>query len=138
MSVEFSYIRPATIDEPKVSRWIQNVVEEHEGLLGEIFIQFVSDEHLLEINRESLDHDYYTDIITFDYVAGELISGDLFISVDRVGENAAKIGASFDYELHRVIIHGVLHLIGYADKTEEDSADMREAEDDCLKMLFEK
>jgi rRNA maturation RNase YbeY len=86
-------------------------------------------------NRTSLGHDYYTDILTFNYVAEELINGDLFISVDRVSDNAVTNGVSFDQELSRVVIHGVLHLLGYEDSTEDDIVEMRAEEDYCLNIL---
>jgi rRNA maturation RNase YbeY len=89
----------------------------------------------LEKNRDFLAHDYYTDIITFDYSDGEIISGDLLISIDRVGENSQLMKVSFEEELHRVIIHGVLHLIGFKDKTNSDKQKMTSAENDALKTL---
>ena len=97
--------------------------------LGEISIILCSDKYLLEINIEYLKHSYYTDIITFNYVEGNVISGDLFISVDRVKENSTKFITGFIKELYRVIFHGILHLIGYNDKTEEEQKIMREKED---------
>ncbi len=97
--------------------------------LGEISIILCSDKYLLEINIEYLKHNYYTDIITFNYVEGNVISGDLFISVDRVKENSTKFITGFIKELYRVIFHGILHLIGYNDKTEEEQKIMREKED---------
>ena len=89
----------------------------------------------MEKNRDFLAHDYYTDIITFDYSDGEIISGDLLISIDRVGENSQLMKVSFEEELHRVIIHGVLHLIGFKDKTNSDKQKMTSAENDALKTL---
>ena len=100
---------------------------------GDISVIFCSDEYLLKINEQYLDHNYYTDIVTFDYVENAVISGDLFISVDRVAENAEKYGNPFIEELHRVIIHGVLHLVGYNDKTVKEQSLMREKEDFYLK-----
>ena len=95
---------------------------------GEITIVFCTDDYLLEINKTYLNHDFYTDIITFDYTMNGVISGDLFISVDRVKDNAESFSVSFDNELKRVIYHGVLHLCGYKDKTEKDEKEMREKE----------
>ena len=95
---------------------------------GEITIVFCTDDYLLEINKTYLNHDFYTDIITFDYSENDLVSGDLFISVDRVNDNAGSFSVSFDNELKRVIYHGVLHLCGYKDKTEKDAKEMREKE----------
>jgi probable rRNA maturation factor len=95
---------------------------------GEITIIFCTDDYLLEINKTYLNHDFYTDIITFDYSENDLVSGDLFISIDRVNDNAESFSVSFDNELKRVIYHGVLHLCGYKDKTEKDEKEMREKE----------
>ncbi len=100
-----------------------------------IAIILCSDEYLLDINKKFLSHDYYTDIITFDYTEGKRISGELYISIDRVKENAKQLGVSFPNELHRVMIHGVLHLCGYKDKTRKDREMMRTKEDQKLKML---
>jgi probable rRNA maturation factor len=93
---------------------------------------FCSDEHLLQINKDHLQHDYYTDIITFDYTVEDIISGDLFISVDRVQDNADEFDVLFQDELHRVCVHGLLHLCGYKDKSDEDEKRMREKEDEML------
>ncbi len=99
---------------------------------GEIVIIFCSDEYILEINKKHLNHDYYTDIITFDYCVENIISGDLYISIDRVKENAKTFNDSFLNELTRVVIHGVLHLCGYSDKTEVDQKNMRNLENKYL------
>jgi len=111
------------------SKWL-NFVAQHEGRkLGDISVIFCSDPYILDVNKKYLQHDYYTDIITFDYCEGDVLSGDLFISVDSVRENASFYGTDFENELNRVIVHGVLHLIGYDDHTEEDIAVMRSKED---------
>ena len=102
------------------SRWLKR--------LGDISVIFCSDNYILDVNIKYLKHDYYTDIITFDYCEGNRLSGDLFISIDSVRENAAFYGTEFADELNRVIVHGVLHLIGYDDHTEEDIAVMRAKE----------
>ncbi len=94
----------------------------------------MSDEQLLAMNKQYLNHDYYTDIITFDYSESSLISGDLFISVDRVRENAKQLKVSFNEELHRVMVHGVLHLLGFSDKSKAQAQTMRKQEDEALKM----
>ena len=99
---------------------------------GEIVIIFCSDEYILEINKKHLNHDYYTDIITFDYCVENFISGDLYISIDRVKENAKTFNDSLLNELTRVVIHGVLHLCGYSDKTEVDQKNMRNLENKYL------
>lgn len=116
----------------KVRRWISEVIQRRGMAVGNIGYLFCDDEYLLDANRRYLDHDTYTDIITFDYVAGGLISGDIMISTDRVGENARKFKVSFEQELHRVIIHGVLHLLGQGDKSAEEAAEMRRQEEEAL------
>lgn len=112
----------------KIRLWIRNAITDEGFDLEAINFIFTSDEHLLTINKEHLDHDYYTDIITFNYNEDKSISGDLFISIDRVKDNAKKLKISFTTELHRVMIHGVLHLIGYNDKTEQEISEMRAKE----------
>ncbi|WP_341900503.1 rRNA maturation RNase YbeY [Fluviicola taffensis] len=112
--------------------WYSNVCEVEGKELGEISIIFCSDEHLLQMNKEYLQHDYYTDIITFDYSEESLVSGDLFISVDRVQDNADEFDVLFQDELHRVCVHGLLHLCGYKDKSDEDEAVMRLKENEML------
>lgn len=111
------------------SKWLKFVAHSEARRLGDISIIFCSDQYILDVNRKYLNHDYYTDIITFDYCEGDLLSGDLFISIDSVHENAAFYGTAFENELNRVIVHGVLHLIGYDDHTEEEIAQMRSKED---------
>ena len=102
--------------------------------LGEIAYIFCSDEKILEVNRQYLQHDYYTDIITFDYCEGDRLSGDLFISLDTIRTNAEQFGAAYDDELHRVIIHGILHLCGINDKGPGEREIMEEAENKALAM----
>ena len=116
----------------KVQKWLSEVILRRGKSVGNINYLFCDDEYLLGVNRQYLDHDTYTDIITFDYVAGGLISGDILISYERVGENAAKFGVPFEQELHRVIVHGVLHLLGQGDKSDEESAQMRRLEEEAL------
>jgi len=117
--------------------WYVDVVSGYKKELGDITVIFCSDEYLLEMNREHLDHDYYTDIITFDYTEGKVVSGDLFISLDRVRDNAESEKVSFRDEVHRVCVHGVLHLCGLKDKSEEDEVAMRAAENLALeKRMF--
>lgn len=111
------------------SKWLKDVADRESRRLGDISVIFCSDEYLLDVNRKYLNHDYYTDIITFDYCEGPVLSGDLFISVDSVRENASFYGTEFADELNRVIVHGVLHLIGYDDHSEEDISIMRSKED---------
>ena len=119
-------------DESKVKRWITAVIGGQEKRVGNISYLFCDDAYLLNINRTYLDHDTFTDIITFDYVEGSVVSGDILISVERVRENALLFSSSFERELLRVIIHGVLHLLGQADKSDEDAAEMRRKEDVAL------
>lgn len=113
----------------QVEEWIAATVLAEGKLVGGITYIFCSDEYLLKVNQEHLKHDFYTDIITFDYTENDLISGDLFISIDRVKENAEELKIPFEYELHRVMIHGVLHLLGYKDKTKKHKTEMTAKED---------
>lgn len=110
------------------SRWLKFVAQAEAKKLGDIGIIFCSDNYILDVNIKYLEHDYYTDIITFDYCEGDRLSGDLFISIDSVRENASFYGVDFPTELNRVIVHGLLHLIGYDDHSEEDIAMMRAKE----------
>lgn len=112
--------------------WFSQVCALEEKTLGEISVIFCSDEYLLEMNQTHLNHDYYTDIITFDYSIENEVSGDLFISIDRVADNAQEFSSAFTDELNRVCVHGLLHLCGYKDKSPEDEALMRSKEDDML------
>ena len=115
-----------------IKKWIDVVIKKEKRKLGEIHYVFVSDEELLEMNEQFLKHNTYTDIITFDYSEGKTINGDIFISIDRVKDNASKFKTEFNDELHRVIIHGVLHLCGYKDKTKKDASLMRKMEENSL------
>lgn len=120
-----------------VSEWIKRCVLAEGRVVGDIVIVFCSDSYILETNRQYLNHDYYTDIITFDYSQDEILSGDLIISVDTVRSNAKEYGVTFHVELMRVIIHGVMHLAGYKDKSEEEAVVMRSKEDAALALLEE-
>ncbi len=111
------------------NRWLKMVAGSEIKTLGDISIIFCSDNYILDVNLRYLHHDYFTDVITFDYCKGDKLSGDLFISVDSVRENAIEFGTEFDEELHRVIVHGLLHLIGYDDHTPEEQKVMRAKED---------
>lgn len=121
-----------SLDERKVSRWIRSVAADYGFSVGNINYIFCSDERELEVNRQFLGHDYYTDVITFDYTAGKTLNGDIFISLDTVRSNAEMVGATFEDELRRIIIHGVLHLTGQGDKTPETKAQMTEKEEKAL------
>ena len=123
------------IDQVATTAWVNAVAKAHGKRCGAIAYVFVDDEKILEVNREFLQHDYYTDIITFDYTEGNKISGDLFISLDTVRTNAEDVGATYEEELHRVIIHGILHLCGYKDKSDSEAAQMRAKEDFYLARL---
>ena len=116
------------------NRWLRLVAESEIRRIGEISIIFCSDNYILDVNQKYLQHDYFTDIITSDYCAGEKHSGELFISVDSVRENAIEYGAEFKDELNRVIVHGLLHLIGYDDHCDEDIAQMRAKENYYLSL----
>lgn len=116
-----------------LKKWIQETISLENKQAGDITVLFCSDEYILTINNQYLKHDYYTDIITFDYCVENIISGDLIISIDRVKENSLDRGELFLDELHRVIIHGILHLLGYKDKSEAESKEMREKENFYLK-----
>ena len=132
LDVEMPPIEPL-----RVKVWIGEVVEKYRKTVGELYYYFCSDEKLLEINRERLGHDFYTDIVTFPLTDCEtVLSSEFCISIDRIKENAVTFGRSFESELHRVIIHGVLHLIGFDDHTEEDEKEMHEKEEEALKLLF--
>ena len=123
------------LDERKVSRWIRAVAAEYGFGVGNIHYIFCSDERELEVNRQFLGHDYYTDIITFDYSTESTLNGDIFISLDTVRSNAAEVGVSFEEELHRILIHGVLHLTGQGDKTPETKAEMTRKENLAIQKL---
>lgn len=120
-----------------IKKWIKTIIEQNEKRCKDINIIFCSDPSILEINNQFLGHDYYTDIITFDYCEGRDISGELYISIDTVKANAEEYEQPFETELHRVIIHGILHLLGWDDHCEEDIAEMRAAEDSALALLAE-
>ena len=138
MAIQFSFQTnyPLT-SRTKIKQWIKQVIEAKGKKTGNITYIFCDDEYLLEVNKQYLQHDYYTDVITFDYVENDLISGDIFISTDRVRENALAFGSSETEELHRVIIHGALHLLGLKDKSEKEASQMRQAENEALKLLNE-
>lgn len=136
MNIEFNNIDVNTrIKKGETSLWLTKVALKHSVEIAQLSYNFCSDEYLLEVNRKHLDHDYYTDIITFDL--GELsgvIEGDIYISVDRVRANAKENASSFADELQRVMAHGLLHLIGFGDKTPKEIVAMRKAENDCLEL----
>ena len=128
------------VEEPRLRKklvrsWIEEVARSYDRKVGELCYQFCGDERILQTNQDFLDHDYYTDIITFDESEGDRRAGDMLISLDTVRSNAEQIGTDYAEELHRVIIHGVLHLCGLNDKTDEDEERMRQAEESALSLL---
>lgn len=137
MSITFNTERVAfpAIDREAVSRWIEQVAAKYGKKCGEIGYIFCDDDRILEVNRAFLQHDYYTDIITFDYCMGNTLSGDLFISLDTVRTNAEQLGVAYDTELHRVIIHGILHLCGIDDKAPGAREVMEQCENEALAMF---
>ncbi|MFC6860682.1 rRNA maturation RNase YbeY [Zunongwangia atlantica] len=122
-------------DEDVYKNWINRVISSEGKRLGEISYIFCDDDYLLDINQRFLDHDTYTDIISFDDSMGNLLNGDIYISTERVHENALEFNEDFETELKRVIIHGILHYCGYKDKSEEDAALMREKESEKIKLF---
>ena len=121
-----------TLDERKINRWIKAVAADYGFTVGNINYIFCSDERELEVNRQFLGHDYYTDIITFDYSTPSVLNGDIFISLDTVRSNAEQLNIPFEDELRRILIHGILHLTGQGDKTPETKAQMTEKEEKAL------
>ena len=134
-SIEFFFedVKNVPIHEKILILHLNSLIENELKNTGDISVIFCSDEYLLKMNKEYLDHDYYTDIITFDYVEGNVISGDLFISLDRIAENAKTFDTTLLKELYRVVFHGVLHLVGYKDKTDDEEREMRKKENYYLK-----
>lgn len=124
----FENIDEFTLSE-NLKQWMENIITTEGKKLGDINYIFCNDEYLLKINQDYLQHDYYTDIITFDYVKSKTISGDIFVSIERVKDNAYTLFKDFNSEFHRVLAHGILHLCGYKDKTEEEEKMMRSKED---------
>ena len=134
--INYNYLFDFKLDtETNYDLWITEACSTEGFLIHELNYIFCDDDYLLKINQDYLQHDYLTDIITFDYVSGKNVSGDLYISIDRVKENAEEFNASFDNELKRVMIHGVLHLMGYSDKTEAATAEMRAKEEEKIKLF---
>ena len=125
-------------DGNKYTSWIKNVLESENAQLGELSYIFCTDEYLMELNQKYLEHNSYTDIITVDYSEKDIISGEIYISVDRVRENALHFNEEFNKELQRVMAHGVLHLLGYKDKTEKEREEMRTKENEKIKMFHVK
>lgn len=134
--ITFNYETEFVLEnEEQITFWVKTVIQNEGYKVGEINYIFCSDEYLHKINVEFLQHDTFTDIISFDYTLGKIINGDIYISIDRVKENAQDYNTTFADELHRVMIHGILHYAGYKDKTEEDKKLMRNKENDSLLIL---
>ncbi len=138
MSISFNTenIELPEINKSRVSNWIKDIASKYNKRVGELSYLFCDDNKILEVNRQYLQHDFYTDIITFDYSERNKISGDIFISLDTVRSNAQLFDTNFIDELHRVIIHGVLHLCGIDDITDEQEREMRKAEEEALALLI--
>jgi probable rRNA maturation factor len=134
--VEFNYETIFQIeDENRLGKWIENVASKNGFEVGEINYIFCDDDYLLKLNVEFLKHDTLTDVISFDNTLGKLINGDIFISVERVVENAKEYNDSFEDELHRVMVHGILHYMGFKDKSDDEIKQMRTAENSALLLL---
>lgn len=135
ISYQTDGVKMPVLKKREMTAWIKEVAASYGKKIGEIAYIFCSDEKILEVNREYLQHDYYTDIITFDYCEGNLLSGDLFISLDTVKTNAEEFKTEYEEELHRTIIHGILHLCGINDKGEGEREIMEAAENKALAMF---
>ncbi|MNE10646.1 Endoribonuclease YbeY [compost metagenome] len=134
--INFNYENDFTLgNEDAIAIWLSTVIESEKKKEGEINYIFCDDEYLHKINLEYLNHDTLTDIISFDYTMGNELNGDIFVSVERVKDNALDFNVSFDEELRRVLVHGLLHYCGYKDKSEEDELKMRAKEDEKLAMF---
>ncbi|MBO6117216.1 MAG: rRNA maturation RNase YbeY [Bacteroidales bacterium] len=137
MSINFTTQTPLKFNNRlKTKAWIKQIISLYGKKCGDISYIFTDDESVLKVNRQFLNHDTYTDIITFDYVQDDVISGDIYISAQRVKENAKEFNVTFDNELHRVIIHGVLHLLGFKDHSPEEDKQMRQKENEALEIFY--
>lgn len=126
---------PSFFSDTRIRQWLDMIAVHYSKTIGNISFIFCDDEYILSVNRQYLKHDYYTDVITFDYCQGDLLAGDVFISLGTVKSNAKQYETDYENEFYRVVCHSVLHLIGFKDKTEPDSALMRENENICLDIL---
>ena len=135
VSIHFEDTETLDLDPGFFGLWLGDICLSENRVLGAVALVMCSDEYLLKLNKDHLNHDYYTDIITFDYCEGLMVGGDLFISIDRVRENAGALDELFHVELRRVVAHGVLHLIGFQDKTEDESFTMRAKENEALALF---
>lgn len=130
--IQFFYENLPESVNTEYKKWLEDLILSEEKKLGEINYIFCDDEYLLKVNQDYLQHDYYTDIITFDYVKGKTISGEIFVSLQRISDNASTLSRNYEEELRRVLAHGILHLCGYKDKSEEEELQMRGKEDHYL------
>ena len=128
-------VKAPKLEKRKTNAWIKTVAAKYDKKIGEIAYIFCDDAKILEVNKTYLQHDYFTDIITFDYCEGVVLNGDIFISLDTVRTNAQEFGVTFENELHRILIHGILHLCGQEDKTPEARLEMTRKENDALQMI---
>lgn len=128
-------VKMPALKKREVNAWIRTVAAKYGKKVGEVAYIFCDDAKILEVNRQYLQHDYYTDIITFDYCDGNTLHGDIFISLDTVRSNAQEFGVSFDNELHRILIHGILHLCGQNDKAPADHKEMTRKENEALALI---
>lgn len=119
----------------KIKAWLKRIIDTEKYALEQLNFVFCSDEYLHKLNLQYLEHDTYTDIITFDYTTEKCLEGDIYISIDRVSENAIKLKVDFDEEVNRVMAHGVLHMMGFKDKSTTDKREMRQREESCLSLL---
>ena len=134
--ISFNYESDFSLEQEEVyASWVETIVESENKILGEISYIFCDDEYLHTINMQYLNHDTLTDIISFDYTEGDIISGDIFVSIERVEDNAKDFNVPFDEELKRVLAHGVLHYCGYKDKSDEDVLLMRTKEEEKIKLF---
>ncbi|CAD7805848.1 Endoribonuclease YbeY [Chryseobacterium aquaeductus] len=127
--IQFFYENIAESVSTDYSKWLEDIILSEQKKLGDINYIFCDDEYLLKINQDYLQHDYYTDIITFDSVKGKTINGEIFVSLQRISDNASTLLKNYEEELRRVLAHGILHLCGYKDKSEEEEQEMRRKED---------
>ncbi len=137
--IQFNYETNFSLNnEEKLKNWISKCIKNYNFTEGEINFIFCNDKYLYKLNTEFLKHHTFTDIISFDYTLGKLLSADIFISIERVKENAKKYTQTFDNELYKVLIHGILHCVGYTDKKEEEKKEMRKQENKCVELLHTK
>lgn len=134
--IEYNYTYGEPLKNEKlISDWISNIIQSEGYEPGDIVYVFCNDEYLLKLNKEFLNHDTLTDIISFDYSMGTQINGEIYISYERVDENSKEFNTTFEEELKRVIIHGILHFCGYKDSSPEQKSSMRQKEEECLKLI---